>query len=274
MSGNGASPGVTCDVLIPTYRRAGEALAVTLAGLVGQAHRRFRVVLADQNPEPVRDHPAVAPVLRALRARDVEVAVVRNPQRRGMAHQRHVLLEHATAPRVLFLDDDILIEGDVLERLERVLVAEGCGFVGCPPIGPSFLDDVRPEEQLVEPWEGPVRPERIRPGDPAWQRWRINSAANVWHAGRRLGATAERPLRIKVAWVYGCVLFDAVKLRAAGGFGFWAHLPPNHRGEDILAQLRVMERFGGCGVLPTAAYHLEHPTTLADRRADALDLLA
>jgi hypothetical protein len=46
-------------------------------------------------------------------------------------------------------------------------------------------------------------------------------------------------------------------------------LPPDHCGEDVLVQLRVMERFGGCGLIPSGAYHMELPTTLPDREVDA-----
>jgi hypothetical protein len=45
------------------------------------------------------------------------------------------------------------------------------------------------------------------------------------------------------------------------------HLP--RRGEDVLAQLRVMARFGGCAVLPSGVHHLELPTTIPDREVDA-----
>ena len=61
----------------------------------------------------------------------------------------------------------------------------------------------------------------------------------------------------------------AAKLRAAGGFDFWPQLPADHCGEDVLAQLRVMQRYGGCGIIPSGAYHLELPTTLRERRVDA-----
>jgi hypothetical protein len=70
------------------------------------------------------------------------------------------------------------------------------------------------------------------------------------------------------------VLYDVAKLREAGGFGFWDRLPDNHAGEDVLAQLQVLERFGGAGLFPSGAYHLELPTTIPDRRHDAPWLLA
>ncbi|MND05479.1 hypothetical protein D3C83_262960 [compost metagenome] len=65
------------------------------------------------------------------------------------------------------------------------------------------------------------------------------------------------------------MLFDTDKLRAAGGFDFWRQLPPDHCGEDVLAQLRVMERYGGCGIIPSGAYHMELSTTLPRRDVDA-----
>jgi hypothetical protein len=60
---------------------------------------------------------------------------------------------------------------------------------------------------------------------------------------------------------------------AAGGDDraahYWAQLPPWHRGEDVVTQLRVIERSGGVGVLPSGAWHAELPTQVADRTVDA-----
>jgi hypothetical protein len=72
----------------------------------------------------------------------------------------------------------------------------------------------------------------------------------------------------RVAWIGGVVMYDTAALRTAGGFGFWREPPAMHCGEDVLAQLRVMARSGGCGMLPSGAYHLELPTTIGDRRVD------
>ena len=53
------------------------------------------------------------------------------------------------------------------------------------------------------------------------------------------------------------------------GFEFWRDLPDVHVGEDVLAEWRVMERYGGAGILPSGAVHLELPTTLPDREVEA-----
>jgi hypothetical protein len=142
-----------------------------------------------------------------------------------------------------------------------------------PLVGLSHLDDVRPHQQAVEPWDGPVEPETITPGDPRWARHHLHSAANAWHVQRQLELKPSSPLLYKVAWIGGCVLYDVAKLRGVGGFGFWRDLPPAHCGEDVLAQLRVMAAHGGCGVLPTGAYHQQLPTTVPDREHDAPYLL-
>ncbi len=257
------------DVLVPTYRRPG-ALAVTLAGLAGQSEREVRVVVADQSETGRSPDGAEAQAMaRVLRARGHTVEIHRDRPRLGMAEQRQFLLGRAEAPFALFLDDDVLLLPDGLQRLLAAIEDEGCGFVGFGLVGPSFVDDVRPDEQEIEFWEGPVRPERVRPGDPAWLRHRLHNAANLLHLEERLreGGTGER--RYKVGWIGGCVLYDVEKLRAAGGFEFWPKLPREHAGEDVLAQLRVMERFGGCALFPSAAYHLELPTTVVDRSVDA-----
>ncbi len=173
----------------------------------------------------------------------------------------------------MFLDDDVLCEPDLLARLLRVLCEQCCGFAGAPLVGLSHLDDIRPHQQAIEPWDGPVQPEVVGPADPAWERHRLHSAANAWHVQEQLGATDARPVVYRVAWVGGCVLYDVTKLRDVGGFSFWRELPEQHCGEDVLAQLRVMARYGGCGVLPSGAYHQQLPTMVEDRSCDAPKLL-
>jgi GT2 family glycosyltransferase len=242
---------------------------VTLAGLSAQTLPSFRVVVSDQSPHrESTSAPEVQTCVRLLRARGRQVELLQHP-RRGMAEQREFLLRQATAPYALFLDDDVLCEPNVLARLLRVMQQQRCGFVGAPLIGLSHLEDVRPHEQQVELWRGPVVPEPFGPDDERWQRHRLHNAANAWHVERRLQATDEVPVVYKVAWVGGCVLYDVAKLRDVGGFGFWRDLPRDHCGEDFLAQLRLRERYGGCGVLPSGAYHQQLETTVHDRRVDA-----
>jgi hypothetical protein len=69
------------------------------------------------------------------------------------------------------------------------------------------------------------------------------------------------------------VLFDRRKLLDCGGFDFWTDLPAEHAGEDVAAQRRVLARYGGAGILPSGAVHLESPTTVPDRENQAVDLL-
>jgi hypothetical protein len=141
--------------------------------------------------------------------------------------------------------------------------------VGSALIGLSYVEDVRPHQQHIELWDGPVEPEEVRPGSAAWDRAPLHAAANLWHVQQRLAIPREESRLYKVAWVGGCVLYDTEKLRAAGGFGFWRELPVDHVGEDVVAQLRVMSRFGGAAIIPSGAYHQELPTTLPIRDVDA-----
>jgi glycosyltransferase involved in cell wall biosynthesis len=265
-----SSPGrPLVDVLIPTCDRPA-ALAVTLACLIGQTLRRFRVVVSDQShAQPGLEAPEVLAAVRVLQARGHEVALHRNVPRRGLAEQRQFLLDRVAAPYCLFVDDDVILEPDLIERMHRTITEERCGLVGCGLIGLSFVEDLRPDQQVVEPWDGPVEPEVVTPGCPAWDRIKLHSAANLYHAARRLDLPPGATLRYKLAWAGGCTLYDTAALRDAGGFSFWRSLPPVHAGEDVLAQLRVMARRGGCGILPSGAYHQELPTTVPDRDVDA-----
>jgi hypothetical protein len=161
----------------------------------------------------------------------------------------------------------------VMARLLGVLRQEGCGFVGCPAAGLRYLEDVRPEEEQIELWDGPVRPEPFAPDDAPLDRSLVNRAANPLHLERRLARQGE-VVRYKVAWVGGAnVLFDRHKLLEVGGFSFWTELPPDHAGEEVLVQLLLLNRHGGCGILPCGTYHLCLPTNVADRRRNAVELL-
>jgi GT2 family glycosyltransferase len=263
----------TIDVLIPTYKRPA-SLAVTLATLAGQTFQEFRVVISDQteDADPLLSGEVQA-VVRLMRFHGRAVELHKHLPRRGLAEQRQFLLDQATAPYLLFMDDDVLLEPNALEGMLSLLRDHGCGFVGAPLQGLSYLHDVRPHQQAVTFWDGPVQPEIVEPGTPAWTRHQLHNAANALHVAADRGLTLDRPRAYKVAWVGGCVLYDTAKLRAAGGFGFWRELPAEHCGEDVLAQLRVMARFGGCGIMPTVAYHLELPTTVENRAVDAPKVL-
>ncbi|MFI7434477.1 glycosyltransferase [Micromonospora haikouensis] len=263
------------DVLIPTRNRPAE-LAVTLAGLAAQEGvAGFGVVVSDQSDgDPAYAHPAAATMVRALRHRGHPVLLTRRLPRRGLAEHRAYLLDASVARYVLCLDDDVWLEPGTLRRLVTAIGELGCGFVGNAVHGLSYVDDVRPQtHRHYEEWADRPVPERVRPGTPQWQRASIHSAANLLHVteGLRLPAGVWRAY--KVSWVGGCVLYDRAALVDSGGFDFWRRVQRNHQGEDVAAQLAVLERHGGAGVLPSGAYHLESPTTVTERDVEAWEVV-
>jgi GT2 family glycosyltransferase len=257
------------DVLVPTRDRPVE-LATTLAGLAAQDHP-FGLVVSDQSDGPPSyDTPPAETMLRVLRASGHPVRVQRHLPRRGLAEHRAALLARSSARYALFCDDDVWLEPGTVARLHEAIVELRCGLVGAAVQGLSYAEDVRPAELApFERWPRRPRPERIVPGSAAWQRWTLHNAANPWHLAQRYVAPGERWVAYKIAWVGGCVLYDRSALDAVGGFGFWPELPESHCGEDVLVQQRVMGRFGGAGILPSGAYHLESPTTVPDRAVKA-----
>lgn len=262
------------DVLIPTVGRIAE-LAVTLSGLAAQDSPRFRVLIGDQSAgESVVSHPTVRTMMRVLEVEGREVVLVHRPERRGLAEQRQFLLDRATAPYVLFLDDDVWLEPGALERMRSAIVTLGCGYVGQAVQGLSHLDDERPSER--EPfalWHGPVTPERVRPGTTEFERWQLHNAANLVHVAAELDLEPGEWRAYQVAWVGGCTMYDRAALVDAGGFDFWSRLPSMHAGEDVAAQWRVMERHGGAGIVPSGAVHLETATTVPDRKVNATEVV-
>ncbi|MEU7656607.1 glycosyltransferase family A protein [Micromonospora taraxaci] len=263
------------DVLIPTRNRPAE-LAVTLAGLAAQdGVPGFGVVVSDQSDgEPAYAHPAAATMVRALRHRGHPVLLTRRLPRRGLAEHRAYLLAASAARYVLNLDDDIWLEPGAVHRLVTAIGELGCGFVGNGVHGLSYADDVRPESHgHYEEWTGPPTPERIRPDTPEWNRARIHSAANLLHVTEQLALPPGAWRAYKVSWIGGCVLYDRARLVDVGGFDFWRRVQEKHQGEDVAAQLAVLARYGGAGILPSGAYHLESPTTVTDRDVEAWEVV-
>jgi len=261
------------DVLIPTYNRP-DALAVTLISLAAQTMGDFRVVVSDQSEsEDVAEVGVVKAIRRVLKVHGNEVEIYKHLPRKGMAEQRQFLLEQVQAPYALYLDDDLILEPFVLRNMLQAIAGEDCGFVGSALIGLSYLEDIRPDEQKIEFWQGPVEAETILPGSPEWERYRLHNAANLYHVAQKMALVPQKPLKYRVAWVGGCVMYDAAKLRSVGGFEFWRDLPVEHCGEDVLAQMRVMACYGGLGLIPSGVYHQELPTTIPNRQVDAPHVL-
>lgn len=265
----------TVDVLVPTCNRLG-SLIMTLAGVATQMLTDVRLVVADQSTPAVGRDPVIMSLRRVIEARGGVVEWHERPPVWGIAEQRHFLLTRATAPMVLYLDDDVLMEPWVLERLVTTLRAEDIGFVGAFPVGLSWRHDVRPAQQRLELWDGPVQPETVEPGSPAWERWHLHRAANLFHVSRQVPPGVTR--RYKVAWVAACVLYDRVRLLEVGGFAFWERLPRFHSGEEVLVQNLLMRRWGGCALVPSGTYSAELPSTVLNAAGivdgHALELLA
>jgi len=262
------------SVLIPTFNRI-KALAVTLTSLYYQEESDFDIIISDQSDhDRIFSDQSVQTAIRLLRMKGHPVRVLKNLPALGMAQQRQFLFEQCSSDYALFLDDDVILESYVIGNLLRMIQREGCGFIGSAVIGLSYATDFRPHQQRIEFWDAGVQPERIIPRSEQWNRYEHHNAANIFHIEKIYGVTRHQPRLYKVAWVGGCVMYDKKKLEEAGAFSFWVNLPKEHCGEDVLAQLRVMQRFGGCGILPSGVYHQELETTVRDRKVNAPEVIS
>ncbi len=262
------------DILLPTNNRP-ESLIFSLSGVAGQEFNDYHLIVADQSLAPARDSLVVQSLLRIIEARGASWEWHYRLPSRGIAEQRNFLLCQANSQYVLYLDDDVWMEPWVLGRLVEVLRETQCGFVGAFPNGLSFCRDVRPKQQMIEYWDGPVQPEAVEPGSPEWERYQLHRAANLYHVSKNLQPGESR--LYKVAWVASCILYDREKLMEVGGYSFWDRLPRYHSGEEVLVQNLLMRRWGGCATIPSGTYHSELPSTVLNAKGTvdghAIDLL-
>jgi len=261
------------NILIPTYKRV-KALAVTLTSLYYQWETGFDVIISDQSGDNrLEEDQTFQTIRRLLEIKGTRVTVLQNLPFKGMAQQRQFLLDQSHSRYSLFLDDDLILDPFVVRNMKNTLDNHAIGFVGCAVVGLSYKNDVRPHQQDIEFWQGQIQPEIIVPKSNEWERYRVHNAANIYHIEQKFNATPDHPVPYKVAWVGGCVMYDTDKLKEVGGFSFWKDLPEKHCGEDVLAQLRVMKKFGGCGIIPSGVYHQELETTVPDRKVNAPEFL-
>jgi GT2 family glycosyltransferase len=246
-----------------------------LSGVAGQSCSNFRLIVADQSDQPAKEDPVVQALIRIIEARGGTVEWHYRVPSQGIAEQRDFLLKEATAGYVLYLDDDVWMEPQVVETLLKVIREQGCGFVGAFPNGLSYRDDLRPHQQQIEFWDRRVGPEAIRPDSPEWERNVLHRAANLYHVGLQVPAGVTR--LYKVAWIAACILYDREKLLEVGGFSFWDRLPRFQSGEEVLVQNLMMRRWGGCSLVPSGTYFSEIPSTVLNEKGtvegSALDLL-
>jgi glycosyltransferase involved in cell wall biosynthesis len=259
------------SILIPTYNRM-NALIATLTSVTAQTFRDFGVIISDQSDLFVGDDGTIQTLQRLFELHGNPCSILQNLPKQGIAQQRQFMLDRSNGDYCLFLDDDIILEADALDRMVKALEEEEAGFTGMAPIGLSYRSDVRPQQQSIEFWEGKVKSEVIRPRTAEWNRYLLHNAANILHVSENLKLSPSAQKKYKIAWVGGCILYNTAKLKETGGFNFWQGLPENHCGEDVLAQMRLMEKYGGFGIIPSGAIHLELPTTIPVREVNAPEL--
>ncbi len=262
------------DILLPTNNRP-ELLIYTLSGVAGQQDHDYHLIVSDQSLAPARSSLVVQSLLRIIEVGGSSWEWHYRLPSKGIAEQRNFLLCQAQSKYVLYLDDDVWMEPWVLGRLVEALEETGAGFIGAFPNGLSFCEDVRPQQEKIEYWEGPVQPEAVEPSSPEWERNQLHRAANLYHVSKSLPPGESR--LYKVAWVASCILYDREKLLEVGGYDFWDRLPRYHSGEEVLVQNLLMRRWGGAAIIPSGTYHSELPSTVLNAKGTvdghAIDLL-
>jgi GT2 family glycosyltransferase len=104
------NPVVPLTIGVPTYRRE-ESLQCTLRQIFQLSPGAFEVIVVDQTPE----HLAATEAMLEEMSRTRAITWIRQPQP-NLCHARNQILREAKTDWVLFLDDDVLFEPELLAR--------------------------------------------------------------------------------------------------------------------------------------------------------------
>lgn len=165
------------DVVIATRNRP-EALERCLAALDRQTIEDFAVIVVDDgSDQPVADVVARFPELQAT--------VVRHDRSRGPAAARNHGVEHVDARFVAFVDDDMVVEPDFLQRhLEAVSTGgDDDPIVSCGP----FLE---PPDWDPTPWND-WEAHQLKKSSKALQTGRYPVSWRQFHTGNNCLPTAR-----------------------------------------------------------------------------------
>lgn len=179
-----------CDVIIATKDRHAQ-LRRALAGLLGQTHTDFGVIVVDDGSEaPIR------PIVEAPEFAALDVEVVRLPSSRGPAAARNAGVARSSAEFILFLDDDVVADRRLVE-LHLAAVRSGDGsapIVSCGPfVQPADWENPTPWN-LWEARQAKKEADALSRGDyaPTWRQFHTGNNCLPLDAFHAVGGFDER----------------------------------------------------------------------------------
>ena len=106
------------SVVIPTYFRH-EDLAELFDSLLAQTFKPFEVIVVDDTPTSAIENLCEKYRTKFMN-KDVELIYLRNPRKRSAAVARNVGVEKARGDIILFLDSDVVLFPDFIEKIVEV----------------------------------------------------------------------------------------------------------------------------------------------------------
>jgi GT2 family glycosyltransferase len=210
------------SVVICTYRRPG-SLADLLASLDRQTLAPLDVIIVDASP----DHEAevTQQALRSWKSAPSLHYVQVTGAGRGLTRQRNLGLRLASGDLVLFLDDDVVLEPECVDEMERAHRAHGSAVAG---VGCHSTSHFAPAPLL----------------------WRLRRALRIvpslqpgryWRSGVSVPWTFERPRGTAVEgdWLPGCAMMWRADV--LGAVRFDEEMEGYSQGEDLDFSLRARQ---------------------------------
>lgn len=231
------------SIILPTYNRA-YCLGRAIEAILNQSFREWKLIICDDcSPD---ETPKVADFYCNL---DRRVCYLRNPQRLGLPGNRNRGIEAAAGRFIFFVEDDVVLEPDCLEKLFcgfNNLVEKGYKVGG---IGPRTFEP---------PKKGKLLQLERQVSNRAQRRMKIPSLIDIWTGLMYQNFAFDCNVVMETALVPSWSLFDKEAIKAVGGYERSAYNRFNYSHEETDLFVRLTGSGYKLFFHPGAVAHHKH----------------
>lgn len=231
------------SIILPTYNRA-YCIERTIDSILAQTFSNWELIICDD--ASTDDTRLIA---QSYCERDARIHYHRNPQRQGLPKNRNIGVSFAKGELIYFIEDDVVIEPDCLEKLVETFRELRAKDIKVGGIGPrSFEPQKQGRLMLLERYVGNQK------------RKRMNSPSLIdkWTGLMYQNFALDCDGAIETMLVPSWSLFARDALKEIGGYEEKAYNKFNYSHEETDFFVRLRKRGYKLYFQPRAVAHHKH----------------